>query len=139
MPLGQPHRGSRWPAGVPLVLVFALAQPGCGSSSASNAKSADDANTEGEDSSTSSDGSSNYDGESSSGPSGPDCSDGTCFVCGEGLCPQGFYCDAGAGGGPACSWLPECADTATCGCIEKVLGSGCSCDDSGDGPHVTCD
>src|SRR5688572_12979607 len=36
------------------------------------------------------------------------CADGTCFECGAGLCPKGFYCDEGAPGGAACSWLPEC-------------------------------
>lgn len=72
-------------------------------------------------------------------PTGPDCSDQTCFSCGESMCPVGFYCDEKANGGPACGWLPECAETASCSCVTGVLGSGCSCDESSGGPHVACE
>jgi len=37
------------------------------------------------------------------------CADGTCFACGAGYCPTGFYCDESAKGGASCSWLPSCA------------------------------
>ncbi|HMR05227.1 MAG TPA: hypothetical protein PKA88_05605 [Polyangiaceae bacterium] len=55
------------------------------------------------------------------------CQDGSCFVCGEGLCPKGFFCDQKAAGGAACSWLPECAAQPTCACVSKVLADDCSC------------
>ncbi len=68
----------------------------------------------------------------------PRCDDGTCFECGEGLCPQGFYCDRDAAGGPACSWLPNCAKTPTCACLKKTLGKTCTCEDGTGGPSVSC-
>ena len=74
---------------------------------------------------------------SSEKPAGPDCSDGTCFTCGDGICPAGAYCDQDAEGGAACAWLPECPGEATCGCITGQL-SECSCDDSTGGPVVSC-
>lgn len=66
------------------------------------------------------------------------CENGTCFACGAGFCLSGWYCDEGAPGGAACSWIPDCATKATCGCIGKVLGSGCSCKEDNGGPHVSC-
>ena len=71
-------------------------------------------------------------------PSGPNCDDGTCFLCGDGICPTGAYCDENAQGGAACAWLPECAKEPNCGCITGVLGANCSCDDSSGGPIVNC-
>jgi hypothetical protein len=84
--------------------------------------------------------------EGEDGPGGDDgatgsvsrCADGTCFECGSGLCPKGFYCDEKAPGGPACGWLPECAAVATCACVEQVLGADCSCTEKGVGPSVSC-
>lgn len=70
-------------------------------------------------------------------PLNVDCSDGTCFSCGEGICPQGSFCDQTAKGGPACAWLNECNQDPSCGCITKILGASCSCDDS-NGPTVSC-
>jgi hypothetical protein len=67
----------------------------------------------------------------------PACSDGTCTPCGDGLCPNGWYCDETAKGGAACSWLPECAKKPGCACVERAL-SGCSCEERDGGPHVTC-
>jgi hypothetical protein len=72
-------------------------------------------------------------------PQAPSCDDGTCFSCGDGICPTGFYCDRKAPGGPACSWLPACAKQATCSCVQKALGSGCSCQREGGGIYVDCE
>jgi hypothetical protein len=71
-------------------------------------------------------------------PPAPKCDDGSCFECGEGLCPKGFYCDASAQGGPACSWLPECAKDPSCACLKKELGKDCNCESGAGGPQVTC-
>jgi hypothetical protein len=109
------------------------------SAAQSGARSPDDESAEG--------GSADYEGDDGdyregggeAETAGPDCSDGTCFVCGEGMCPKGFYGDEQAEGGPACSWLPDCAEDATCDCVKGALGSGCSCEEYGDGgSHVTC-
>lgn len=70
-------------------------------------------------------------------PAARRCADGTCFACGAGYCPSGFYCDESAKGGASCSWLPACTGKSECGCLSRAL-SGCKCD-SGDGPHVRCD
>ena len=66
------------------------------------------------------------------------CDDGTCSTCGSGMCPTGWYCDESAKGGAACGWLPQCTEKSSCGCLTKVLGSGCSCAERGNGLHVTC-
>ncbi|HYQ15522.1 MAG TPA: hypothetical protein VEQ58_07190, partial [Polyangiaceae bacterium] len=50
---------------------------------------------------------------------GPSCDDGTCSVCGNGICPTGWYCDEKTS---ACSWLAECAEKPTCACVKRVLG-----------------
>lgn len=67
----------------------------------------------------------------------PACSDGTCTPCGEGLCPNGWYCDESAKDGAACSWLPECAKKPGCACVERAL-PGCSCEERDGGQHVSC-
>lgn len=72
-------------------------------------------------------------------PEAPSCDDGTCFSCGDGICPKGFYCDQKAPGGPACSWLPDCAKQASCSCVQHVLGSGCSCNEKNGGVYVDCE
>lgn len=66
------------------------------------------------------------------------CADDACFVCGEGLCPRGYYCDGDASGGPACGWLPECAQKATCDCVTGVLGASCRCEERDGGVFVEC-
>jgi hypothetical protein len=68
---------------------------------------------------------------------GPSCDDGTCSVCGSGICPVGWYCDESAPGGAACSWLKECAEKATCSCVTRVLGAACKCRDES-GIKVSC-
>jgi hypothetical protein len=66
------------------------------------------------------------------------CDDGTCFTCGDGLCPKGAYCDQDAQGGGACAWLSECPASPSCACLTKVLGATCNCDESDGGPLVSC-
>jgi hypothetical protein len=66
------------------------------------------------------------------------CNDATCFSCGSGYCPSGWYCDESGSGGPACSWLPACGKASSCECVLKTLGKACSCEDQGGGPHVSC-
>lgn len=65
------------------------------------------------------------------------CEDGTCAPCGDALCPSGWYCDESAPGGAACGWLPECAKKPGCACVKKVF-AGCSCEDGGGIPHLSC-
>ena len=77
--------------------------------------------------------------EAPAAPQAPSCDDGTCFPCGDGICPKGFYCDRKAPGGPACSWLPACAKQASCSCVTKTLGSGCSCNAENGGVYVDCE
>ena len=66
------------------------------------------------------------------------CDDGTCSPCGSGICLSGWYCDESAAGGPACGWLPACAQKASCGCLTAKLGSSCKCNEQSGGLHVTC-
>lgn len=68
----------------------------------------------------------------------PGCEDGTCFPCGEGLCPKGAYCDQDSRGGPACAWVSECPGSPDCACLTKILGSTCDCDEGDGGPHIDC-
>jgi hypothetical protein len=77
-------------------------------------------------------------GSEPSAPRRPACEDETCFECGGGICMTGFYCDEGAQGGAACSWLPDCAGRASCACVKRALGSGCDCQERGGGVHVKC-
>jgi hypothetical protein len=113
---------------------------GGGGASGARAESGDDVSDEEANASGGDEAADDDDAESESSDEGAPlrarCTDATCFECGEGLCPSGFYCDVKAG--PACSWLPECAREPSCGCITRVLGDGCACEDKGGGPHVTC-
>lgn len=77
-------------------------------------------------------------GDEASPAATPRCADGTCLACGSGLCPKGFYCDEKAPGGPACGWLPECAQSASCACVKQALGSSCTCTEGPAGPSVSC-
>ncbi len=65
------------------------------------------------------------------------CDDGTCSACGSGICPSGWYCDESAKGGPACGWLPACANKLSCGCLSKTFSS-CSCEEKSGGVHLSC-
>ena len=71
-----------------------------------------------------------------SGPKKPSCADGSCFECGEGVCPVGFYCQK-SGGTAGCAWASECAQKPSCACVGP-LSTGCSCEERGGVPHVTC-
>ena len=71
-------------------------------------------------------------------PKAAPCDDGTCSPCGSGICPSGWYCDESAAGGPACGWLPSCAQKSSCACLTAKLGSSCSCREQAGGLHVTC-
>ena len=71
-------------------------------------------------------------------PTAKRCADGTCFACGAGYCPNGFYCDESAKGGALCSWLPNCTGKSGCGCLGRTLTT-CKCEDAQGGPHVRCE
>ena len=127
---------------LPLCLVLALLLPQCGGAggSAEPKTAADDDAAESKSSSEGSKAESDEAEETSSAPEkprGPSCDDGTCSMCGSGICPAGWYCDESAPGGAACAWLKECAEKATCGCVTKVLGSACKCRDES-GIKVSC-
>ena len=77
-------------------------------------------------------------GEPEESPKAALCDDGTCSPCGAGVCPSGWYCDESASGGPACGWLPRCAQKSSCGCLTGKLGAGCQCSEQSGGLHVTC-
>ena len=76
--------------------------------------------------------------EAEEAPKAALCDDGTCSACGAGVCPKGWYCDESASGGPACGWLPRCAQKSSCGCLSGALGAGCKCTEQSGGLHVTC-
>lgn len=63
------------------------------------------------------------------------CASGTCTPCGEALCLSGFYCEEAVS---ACGWVPDCAESPSCSCLEKYL-EGCRCDERGGGVYVSCD
>jgi len=78
------------------------------------------------------------DSEPAETPKAALCDDGTCSPCGAGVCPSGWYCDESASGGPACGWLPRCAQKSSCACLTSKLGAGCKCSEQDGGLHVTC-
>jgi hypothetical protein len=81
--------------------------------------------------------SSDDEGESAPAPKRAACDDGTCSPCGNALCPSGWYCDESAPGGPACGWLPECAQKPGCACVKRAF-AGCSCEDKSGAAHLAC-
>jgi hypothetical protein len=121
---------------------FGAALSGCGGGSASkpSAESANDSDTR-EKASADSDVANDSDLEGAeSEPEAPrraSCDDGTCAPCGDGICPAGWYCDEGAKGGPACGWLPECAQKPSCACLTRAI-AGCSCEEKQGGLHLSC-
>lgn len=62
------------------------------------------------------------------------CSGDLCTVCGSAVCPKGFLCEEESS---SCSWLPECADDYSCGCVENHM-AGCTCEERDDGVFITC-
>ena len=119
-------RSTLLPIGL-LLMLYVTALPGCGGGSARGADAPDGSSSEDE-----------YEASGESG-SASECADGTCFTCGDDYCPTGFYCHDNAPGGAGCSWLPECAETATCSCVESALGDRCTCEERDGGIHVTCE
>jgi hypothetical protein len=79
------------------------------------------------------------DGEANASPAPmrASCDDGACSVCGEAMCPTGWYCDEGAKGGPACGWLPECAQKSGCSCLKQAF-AGCTCNELDGAAHLSC-
>jgi hypothetical protein len=71
------------------------------------------------------------------GPPKATCDDGSCTPCGEALCPLGWYCDESATGGPACGWLPECAQKPGCACVKRALPA-CACEEKAGAAHLSC-
>lgn len=67
----------------------------------------------------------------------PDCSGGTCIVCGDAQCPKGFFCDESSAK-PACQWVPTCTDSVSCSCVERALAGKCSCTERDGGTYVRC-
>ncbi|MBI5536770.1 MAG: hypothetical protein HY898_28880 [Deltaproteobacteria bacterium] len=78
----------------------------------------------------------------SSGPSEPQlpsCDDGTCFACGDGICPTGFYCESNKGV-TGCASHPSCPKNPTCDCMRTTLQRDprCKCEDRKGVAFVTC-
>jgi hypothetical protein len=125
-----------------LGLLLALPQCGGGAGASGEPKSGDDAAHEGSEHSSHHEGAGDDDSSESESkaaePKGPSCDDGTCSSCGNSICPSGWYCDEKVNGG-SCSWLVECAQKPSCGCITKVLGSQCKCREEGGGLKVACE
>ena len=70
--------------------------------------------------------------------SGPNCADGTCIACGDAECPKGFFCDESTNK-PTCQWVPACAESVSCSCVERALAGNCNCTDRDGGSYVRCD
>lgn len=69
-------------------------------------------------------------------PTALDCSDGTCFACGDGgICLVGQFCNEAQG---TCSQVHECAERASCACVEPIVGGACSCEEREGGVYVSC-
>ena len=126
---------------VPVCLLLTLLNASCAGSAASSTAKAPSAGSGSTNDSQASSEALEAEGESpatSQSPKSPSCDDGTCSACGSGMCPVGWYCDEGASGGAACSWLKECAEKPTCGCVIRVLGSTCQCREEAGGLKVSC-
>ena len=72
-------------------------------------------------------------------PQLPSCDDGSCFRCGDGICPSGFYCESN-GGMTGCQWSTQCAKAPTCSCLRPALQADprCSCEDRNGAAFVSC-
>lgn len=121
-------------------LTLALLLPACGGSTTAEPKSAasegdGEASTAADDDEETA---AEENGAAEQKPTAPSCDDGTCSLCGGGICPSGWYCDQNASGGPACGWLKECADKPSCACVTRVLGASCKCREQQGGLDVSC-
>jgi hypothetical protein len=78
-------------------------------------------------------------GEAQDEPTLPSCDDGSCFRCGDGICPKGFYCESN-GGIAGCQWSTSCAKAPTCSCLQPMLKADarCSCEQREGVAFVTC-
>jgi hypothetical protein len=74
-------------------------------------------------------------GESETAAPTDPCTGGTCSPCGEVVCLEGFFCNESS---QACGWVPACADTPSCECLEKALPD-CSCSARDGGLYLTCE
>jgi len=120
------------------LLLLALSACGGGGGGGAKPASADAAEGDSHSSSaTASDDESQSDEAEESAPKRNSCDDGTCSVCGNSMCPSGWYCDESAKGGPACGWVPECLSKLSCGCLTKKFSS-CSCEEKSGGVHLSC-
>ncbi len=72
-------------------------------------------------------------------PALPSCEDGTCFSCGDGICPSGFYCETNATT-TGCAWHPSCPKNPTCTCLRSAIlkDPSCACEDRNGTAFVTC-
>ena len=111
----------------PVLVVFATSVFGCSGSKPVSSKPISSEVTKGE----------TTEDDPSQDSKGPDCHDDTCFVCGQGICLPGFFCDE-SNGQPNCQWIAKCGHTATCACLSEVLGSGCKCSERNGGVFIKC-
>ena len=65
------------------------------------------------------------------------CTNEECVPCGEGLCPEGFFCDE-SGPSSGCGWLPDCTSDRSCRCLERRL-PGCKCRQENEGTYLKCE
>lgn len=129
-PMGSP--GRPWSRGL---LLVALALAACNTPASPSAKNPE---TSGKPTDSPDGGASSVPtAEGPSGPRKPSCSDGSCFECGEGICPVGFYCETAGGAAPGCGWSAACAQKPSCACLAPTT-KGCTCQDRGGFPHVSC-
>jgi hypothetical protein len=71
-------------------------------------------------------------------PSIPECTNGSCFVCGAGICLPGFFCDESSAQ-PSCQWLAKCGPTNSCSCLREAFGGKCACAERHHGVFLKCD
>ncbi|MCU0693094.1 MAG: hypothetical protein MUF54_17000 [Polyangiaceae bacterium] len=67
------------------------------------------------------------------------CRDGTCVTCGDGICPDGFYCET-TGARSGCAWSTACPSKPTCACLQAELRDDpkCTCEQREGFAFVTC-
>ncbi len=111
----------------PLLFIVTIAAIGCGGSNSVQAKRPRPTQAKAE---------AEPDNEKTEAPD-PKCTDGTCFVCGTGICIAGFYCDESSAQ-PNCQWLSKCGRTTTCACLTEIFGSNCTCAERSGGIYVKC-